>query len=176
MHRDRSESRRKGFTILELLVVIAIIGILSAVVLASLNSARGKAKIAAAQSELVQLRLAMHQLSDDTGLWPGDQTPNEVCSGSCASNEVWDLSAGSAGLVSTDGSYPGWAGPYISSVPKDPWGNNYFLDTDYLVNASDQPCNGGSGCVNVVALGSFGPDGIGQNVYNADDVILILTH
>lgn len=47
---------KKGFTLIELLVVIAIIGLLTSVVLASLNSARVRAANASIQSNLVTVR------------------------------------------------------------------------------------------------------------------------
>jgi type IV pilus assembly protein PilA len=60
-------SKNKGFTLIELLVVIAIIGILSSVVLASLNSARNKGADAAIKSNLANLRAQAEIYYDGTG-------------------------------------------------------------------------------------------------------------
>jgi prepilin-type N-terminal cleavage/methylation domain-containing protein len=57
-------NRARGFTLIELLVVIAIIGILSSVVLASLNGARKKGRDARRISDLKQIQLALEMYYD----------------------------------------------------------------------------------------------------------------
>lgn len=61
---------RRGFTLIELLVVIAIIGILSSVVLASLNSARQKGRDARRVADIKQLQLALELYYDANGRYP----------------------------------------------------------------------------------------------------------
>ncbi len=86
----------KGFTLIELLVVIAIIGILSSVVLASLNSARQKARDARRISDLGQVKLALELYADSSaGQYP---------------------SVDYAGLDDPDYLVP----TYIGSMPEDP--------------------------------------------------------
>jgi len=63
-------NRNKGFTLIELLVVIAIIGILSSVVLASLNSARQKSRDARRIGDVKQLQLALEMYYDSNNGYP----------------------------------------------------------------------------------------------------------
>lgn len=60
----------KGFTLIELLVVIAIIGILSSVVLASLNTARLKSRDAKRVSDMKQLQIALEFYFDQNSAYP----------------------------------------------------------------------------------------------------------
>ena len=68
-----------------------------------------------------------------------------------------------AGIVASDGRFVKWRGPYMKGVPKDPWDQNYFFDPDYTVKGSNR-----------VVVGSFGPNRVGPNVYDGDDVIVLL--
>lgn len=62
-------SKNKGFTLIELLVVIAIIGLLSSVVIASLSSARIKARDARRKSDLRQIQKAVELYYDKYGTY-----------------------------------------------------------------------------------------------------------
>lgn len=63
-------THQRGFTLIELLVVIAIIGILSSVVLASLNTARSKANDAARMSDVRALKTAIEMYANEYGGYP----------------------------------------------------------------------------------------------------------
>lgn len=62
----------KGFTLIELLVVIAIIGVLSAVVLASMNVSRGKARFARILEDMRHIETAVRLAYDTNKAYPAD--------------------------------------------------------------------------------------------------------
>ncbi|MEK7510756.1 MAG: type II secretion system protein [Patescibacteria group bacterium] len=70
----------RGFTLIELLVVIAIIGILSSVVLASLNTARNKGADAAIKSNLSAARAEAEIYYDSkNNAYTSSVAPTSVC-------------------------------------------------------------------------------------------------
>jgi len=111
--------KNKGFTLIELLVVIAIIGILSSVVLASLNTVRAKARDAKRAEEMHSIYLAINLYYDQYGCLPG--TTGSSCAGAGSYSEGnaggWDYSSqgGFMTFLKTAG--------FISNVPVDPINN-----------------------------------------------------
>jgi general secretion pathway protein G len=154
-------SSSRGFTLLELMVVVAIIATLAAVSALVARHYITKAKVIRATGDIEMIYKAIVLLESDTEEWPGHQKVGSTQPS--GSNEIWDLSKPKAGLVATDGKFPNWHGPYLTSIPLDPWGNPYFFDTDYKIDGVDR-----------VVLGSFGPNGKGRNVYDDDNIIKII--
>ena len=87
--------KKGGFTLIELLVVIAIIGILSSVVLASLNTARQKARDARRISDMGQVQLALELYFDSCSQYPVSGAlatlPAATESTGCAGSNQWDV-------------------------------------------------------------------------------------
>ncbi len=116
-----NRSFNRGFTLIELLVVIAIIGILSSVVLASLNSARQKGRDARRVSDLKQLALALELMYD-------------------AQSQRYPIGATTAALAAAGS--PTFVPTYISTMPADPQSGAYGYQSLTAANAAcaANPC------------------------------------
>ena len=131
------KNNKNGFTLIELLVVIAIIGLLSSVVLASLNSARIKARDAKRQADINQLGIALEFNYDkyDAYTQPEEQVLfTSDCStgegvGGCGVSGDWGPNSDLRDLVTDE---------FISALPKDPLNNATYRYTY-------EPWNAGQG-------------------------------
>ena len=96
---------KRGFTLIELLVVIAIIGILSSVVLASLNTARGKGADSAIKSNLNNSRAQAELYYDNSG-----QSYTSVCTGANGIGQfITGATNAGSGAVDCDSTATAWA-------------------------------------------------------------------
>jgi prepilin-type N-terminal cleavage/methylation domain-containing protein len=98
----------KGFTLIELLVVVAIIGLLSSVVLASLNSARAKGRDARRKMDIEQMRNALVLYFDANGKYPNCGLWSE------STDATWN----------TTGCLITALSPFIPTLPVDPKNNS----------------------------------------------------
>ncbi len=101
---------RGGFTLIEILVVVTVIAILAALVGPSVFRHLGRAKDAAARSQMEMLGAALDAYRLDNGRYPSTTQGLEALNTE----------------PTTEPRPRNWQGPYLrKAVPKDPWGNPY---------------------------------------------------
>ena len=132
---DRRFRGQDGFTLIEIMVVILIIGLLALMVVPRLRGVADRAKRTKAQADIQELKQALDRYYLDNGSYPTTDQGLQAL-----------VTPPTAGRVPSNYEQGG----YIEKLPSDPWGNQYFYQSD------------GSS----YALKSFGPDG----VQSADDI------
>lgn len=132
---NRSFRGQDGFTLIEIMVVILIIGLLALMVVPRLRGVADRAKRTKAQADIQELKQALDRYYLDNGSYPTTDQGLQAL-----------VTPPSGGRLPSNYEQGG----YIEKLPNDPWGNQYFYQSD------------GS----TYALKSFGPDG----VQSADDI------
>jgi len=132
MFRIRSPGRERGFSLLELLAVLVILGILAGVFAPKFLGQAESAKRKAAKLEIDQIGQSLDLYKLEIGRYPTTQE-------------------GLAALVTAPSGATNWNGPYLkkTTVPKDPWGNEYKYVSP---GAENRPYD-------IISFGSDGKEG-----------------
>ena len=131
IHQEPHHLRSRGFTLIELLVVLMILGLLAGLVGPRVLKHLGGAKADTAQLQIEELGAGLDLFHLEIGRYP---TTEE----------------GLAALAEPPAGVANWNGPYLrkSSVPSDPWGNEYRYSSP-----------GEHGDYDLYSLGRDGADG-----------------
>ena len=126
-----SRNRMSGMTLIEILVVLVLIGVVLGIVGGNFIGRGEKAKADAAKIEIGQIGQTLDLFKLEVGRYPTTQE-------------------GLQALVSAPPGVTNWNGPYWkkTTIPKDPWGN------DYRYAAPGQ-----HGAYDILSLGADGKEG-----------------
>ena len=132
----------RGMTLIEILVVLVLIGIVLGIVGGNFIGKGEKAKADAAKIEIGQISQALDLFKLEVGHYP-------------------TTSEGLQALITAPAGATNWNGPYWkkSTLPKDPWGN------EYKYNAPGQ--SGPYDIMSYGADGKEGGDGPNKDITNA---------
>jgi general secretion pathway protein G len=138
---SRRTSRNRGFTLVELVVVMIIIAILAGAAVIQVSKKTEMARRTRALQDLKTFETALDQYAAENGDPPSTQQGLQA--------------------LRTKPSTPpvprNWNGPYVKSIPKDPWGNEYV----YRYDGNDM------GEYDLLSYGKDGQPG-GANEWDAD--------
>jgi len=137
-------SKQNGFTLIELLLVITIISILAAVVVPRFfGRSREARRVAVKQTIVGTFGIALDLFEQDTGRYP-------------------TMEEGIQALI-TNPQIPNWYGPYlkISTVPLDPWGNEYKYNYPSELTSSQY-------LYDIISAGPDGTFGNNDDITNHD--------
>jgi general secretion pathway protein G len=127
--RNVKSMSNRGFTLVEMLLVLVILSTLAAIVYPSTGRRPREARITAARVQISSFRTALAAFEMNNDRFPkGRDGLNE--------------------LVQRPNDTRNWQGPYLESIPKDPWGNDYI----YTFPGKHNPAS--------YDLVSMGPDGV----------------
>ncbi|HZR16288.1 MAG TPA: type II secretion system major pseudopilin GspG [Verrucomicrobiae bacterium] len=105
----RRTVRRQAFTLVEMLLVLVILATLAAIVYPKVMGRSEQARVTAAQQQVANFKIALDAFEVDTGYYPKGRN-------------------GLGDLIIQPRDVTGWHGPYLESIPKDPWGNDYIYE------------------------------------------------
>ena len=130
--KTNSVRNSRGFSLLELLVVLLLLGAFAGIFAPKIFGQAEKAKQKAAKLEIDQIGQALDLYKLEIGRYPTTQE-------------------GLAALMTAPSGVANWNGPYLkrSTVPKDPWNNEYKF-----ASPGDQ-----NRPYDIISLGSDGKEG-----------------